>query len=122
VTVSHQRERFLMPTASGKPGDTLPQFITGQGAVSPAVSTGAAPPSGTPLAQLPAPTLPVSLTVGGIAVTLAFIGGPATGRSNHRRRIERARDADGDAVTSIARFRLARSIFSRYFSCTTTFC
>jgi uncharacterized protein (TIGR03437 family) len=76
VTVSHQRERFLMPTASGKPGDTLPQFITGQGAVSPAVSTGAAPPSGTPLAQLPAPTLPVSMTVGGIAVTPAFIGLP----------------------------------------------
>ena len=54
----------LVPTASGKLGDTLPLFITGQGAVSPSVATGAAPSSGTPIAQLPAPTLPVSITVG----------------------------------------------------------
>jgi uncharacterized protein (TIGR03437 family) len=66
----------LVPSAAGKPGDTLPLFITGQGAVSPAIPTGAAPSSGTPLSQLPAPTLPVSVTVGGIVATPVFVGIP----------------------------------------------
>jgi len=66
----------LVPMASAVRGTTLPMFITGQGAVSPAVATGAAPPASTPLAQLPAPVLPLTMTVGGISVTPAFVGIP----------------------------------------------
>jgi len=66
----------LVPFASGRLGDTLPLFITGQGAVSPSVATGAAPSSGTPLSQLPAPVLLVTVTIGGIAVTATFVGIP----------------------------------------------
>jgi len=66
----------LVPIANGKPGDTLSLFITGQGAVSPSVATGAAPSAGTPLSQLPAPTLPVTVTVGGLTAPLAFVGIP----------------------------------------------
>jgi uncharacterized protein (TIGR03437 family) len=66
----------LVPSASGARGDTLSLYMTGQGAVSPPVATGDAPSADTPLSQLPAPTLPVSVTVGGIAAPLAFIGIP----------------------------------------------
>jgi uncharacterized protein (TIGR03437 family) len=66
----------LVPTASGALGDTLPLFITGQGAVSPAVATGAAPSSGTPLSQLPAPVLPVTVSIGGITAPTTFVGIP----------------------------------------------
>jgi uncharacterized protein (TIGR03437 family) len=66
----------LVPFATGKPGDVLPLFITGQGAVSPSVATGAAPSAGTPLSQLPAPTLPVKVTVGGELAALTFVGIP----------------------------------------------
>jgi uncharacterized protein (TIGR03437 family) len=64
----------LVPIASGRAGDTLPLFMTGQGAVSPAVTTGAAPAPGTPLSQLPAPLLAVTVTVGGIAAPRTFTG------------------------------------------------
>jgi uncharacterized protein (TIGR03437 family) len=66
----------LVPTASGALGATLPLFITGQGPVSPSVPTGAAPASGTPVSQLPAPVLPVTITVGGVMATPAFVGIP----------------------------------------------
>jgi uncharacterized protein (TIGR03437 family) len=66
----------LVPTSSGARGDTLPLFITGQGAVSPPVATGAAPSAGTPTSQLPAPNLPVTVTVGGTLASPAFIGIP----------------------------------------------
>src|SRR6266404_612727 len=57
-------------------GDTLPLFITGQGSVSPPVATGAAPSAGTPLSQLPAPTLPVKVTIGAMPAPLTFVGIP----------------------------------------------
>jgi len=66
----------LVPVASGAPSDTLSLFITGQGAVSPPVATGAAPSAGTPLSQLPAPILPVKVSVGGTPAPLAFVGIP----------------------------------------------
>ncbi len=66
----------LVPTASGPRGGAVAMFITGQGAVSPAVATGAAPSATTPLEQLPAPNLPVTVTVGGVAapLPLLFVG------------------------------------------------
>lgn len=66
----------LAPFSSASRGETLPMFITGQGAVSPAVATGAAPAPGTPVSQLPAPVLPLKLTIGGVAITPAFVGIP----------------------------------------------
>ncbi|HTX37163.1 MAG TPA: protease pro-enzyme activation domain-containing protein, partial [Bryobacteraceae bacterium] len=66
----------LVPSASGPRGGALAMFITGQGAVSPAVATGAAPAATTPLSQLPAPVLPVQVTVGGQPATLLFVGIP----------------------------------------------
>jgi uncharacterized protein (TIGR03437 family) len=66
----------LVPTASGGRGETLPLFITGQGPVSPSVPTGAAPSASTPLSQLPAPILPVTVTVGGITAAPKFVGIP----------------------------------------------
>jgi uncharacterized protein (TIGR03437 family) len=66
----------LIPLAHGARGDTLSLCITGQGAVSPAVATGDAPSAATALSHLPAPTLPVSLTIGGVPAPLIFIGVP----------------------------------------------
>jgi uncharacterized protein (TIGR03437 family) len=66
----------LVPTASARRGQTIVMFITGEGDVSPVLPTGASPPLSTPVNQLPSPRLPFSMTVGGVAVTPAFIGIP----------------------------------------------
>ena len=66
----------LVPAASGSRGESLALYITGPGAVSPAIATGAAPSATTPLSQLPAPVLPVSVTVGGVTAPLRFVGIP----------------------------------------------
>jgi uncharacterized protein (TIGR03437 family) len=66
----------LVPFASGKHGDTLVLFLTGEGLVSTPLATGASPFSATPLGLLPAPTLPLTVTVGGVAAVTAFAGIP----------------------------------------------
>lgn len=66
----------LVPQSTGARGATLSLFLTGQGVVSPAIGTGAAPANGTPVNQLPSPTLPVSVTVGGVAAPVMFQGIP----------------------------------------------
>jgi uncharacterized protein (TIGR03437 family) len=66
----------LVPSSTGKPGDTLTLFITGDGDVSPVLATGASPFTATPLNLLPAPRLPLSITVGGVAAQVAFAGIP----------------------------------------------
>jgi uncharacterized protein (TIGR03437 family) len=69
----------LVPNASGKLGDTLLLFMTGDGALSPFLSDGATPPASTPLSQLPRPAAAVGVTVGGVpaALPLAFVGVPS---------------------------------------------
>jgi uncharacterized protein (TIGR03437 family) len=67
----------LLPTASARHGDTILAFITGDGLVSTSLATGASPFQATPLDLLPAPMLPVSVTVGGVAAKVAFAGIPA---------------------------------------------
>jgi uncharacterized protein (TIGR03437 family) len=67
----------LVPFATGKHGDTLLAFITGEGAVSPAIATGATPDPSTPYTQLPAPTASVAVTVGGVNAPIAFAGIPS---------------------------------------------
>jgi uncharacterized protein (TIGR03437 family) len=51
--------------------------VTGVGAVSPTVATGAAPAAGTDLASLPKPVnQPATVTVGGIGASIQFAGIP----------------------------------------------
>ncbi|MGA2119914.1 MAG: hypothetical protein ABSH56_34880 [Bryobacteraceae bacterium] len=57
------------------PGDAVEAFITGDGDVFPSLATGATPAT-SPIAILPAPRQPVSLTVGGVAVIPLFVGIP----------------------------------------------
>ena len=66
----------LVPIASGKPGDVLVLFMTGEGDVNPALFTGASPAAGTAVNQLPQPRIPVTVTVGGIAAEVQFEGIP----------------------------------------------
>ena len=66
----------LVPTASASPGQVITMFITGQGAVAPAVATGSAPPAGTSLQNLPAPAQSAGVKVGGISAKIPFIGIP----------------------------------------------
>jgi uncharacterized protein (TIGR03437 family) len=71
---------FIDPTgaavASAPQGGILTLFITGDGDASPPVTTGAPPAADTPLASLPAPRLPVTVTVGGVPATIFFLGIP----------------------------------------------
>jgi uncharacterized protein (TIGR03437 family) len=64
----------LTPFSSGKVGDTLIMFITGEGKVTPALADGATPAPATPVSRLPAPVLPISMTVGGVNAPIAFAG------------------------------------------------
>jgi adhesin/invasin len=63
---------------SGQAGDFETLYVTGQGAVSPAVSTGAAPFAMTAIGNLPRPAQqPVAVTVGGAPATILFAGIPS---------------------------------------------
>ncbi len=66
----------VVPTPTAARGGVVVLYVTGAGAMSPAVATGAAPGAGTPVAQLPAPVQAVSVTFGGVAGTLQFAGIP----------------------------------------------
>jgi uncharacterized protein (TIGR03437 family) len=71
---------FIDPTGaavtSAPRGGILTLFITGDGDTSPPVVTGAPPPANTPVAGLPAPRLPVTVTIGGVPAETQFIGIP----------------------------------------------
>jgi uncharacterized protein (TIGR03437 family) len=62
---------------TGSPGDVMTLYLTGAGDVTPTAASGAAPPAGTSLANLPQPRMPVSVMVGGEAATVSFAGIPA---------------------------------------------
>jgi uncharacterized protein (TIGR03437 family) len=67
----------INPYRSASRGSEIAIYITGEGAVAPALATGATP---SPHAVTPTPTLPVSITVGGIAVppsNIEFTGIPS---------------------------------------------
>ncbi len=66
----------LVPTPSAVIGQELAFYITGAGAVQPAIADGAAPASSTALADLPAPTANVTVTIGGANAPIDFIGIP----------------------------------------------
>ncbi|HUO32421.1 MAG TPA: protease pro-enzyme activation domain-containing protein [Bryobacteraceae bacterium] len=65
-----------VPFSTAKQGQEITLYMTGAGAVSPTVATGSAPAADTPVSELPAPAAAVSLTVGGVAATIDFIGIP----------------------------------------------
>ena len=67
----------LVPTSTAAPGQEVALYITGAGAVSPAVSTGAAPAATTAIANLPAPVQTTTVTIGGAGATIDFIGIPS---------------------------------------------
>jgi uncharacterized protein (TIGR03437 family) len=67
----------VVPTSTLARGGVAVLYVTGAGAVSPAIGTGAAPAAGTAVAQLPAPVQAVSVTVGGVTAPLQFAGIPA---------------------------------------------
>lgn len=66
----------VVPFGSAAPGDTITLYITGAGAVSPYVATGAAPDPSTPVANLPAPVQSVTVTVGGLPSPYVWTGIP----------------------------------------------
>ena len=66
----------VVPFPSAARGAQIAIYITGAGAVSPVVSTGAAPSATTALANLPRPSQSVAVTVGGAVANLDFIGIP----------------------------------------------
>lgn len=66
-----------VPNASAAPGQIITLYITGAGALSPQVATGAAPAAGTPVSQLPQPTQSVSVTIGGVQAPIEFVGVPS---------------------------------------------
>lgn len=68
----------LVPVNSASTGQTISLYMTGQGAVSPTIATGEAPPLGTSVVNLPAPLQPVEVTVGGVPAQIQFIGIPPT--------------------------------------------
>jgi uncharacterized protein (TIGR03437 family) len=64
----------INPFSSAKHGQAVTLFITGEGQVTPSLATGTTP---SPHAQSPKPLLPYSVTVGGVAATIDFIGIPS---------------------------------------------
>jgi len=67
----------INPSNNAKSGDVATLFVTGDGQVTPKLATGAAPSPR--LASAPKPTLPVTVTVGGVVAATQFIGVPTWG-------------------------------------------
>jgi uncharacterized protein (TIGR03437 family) len=64
----------LVPTASVALGQEVAFYVSGVGAVSPAISDGAAPAASTALADLPKPVQTTTVTIGGAQANIDFIG------------------------------------------------
>jgi uncharacterized protein (TIGR03437 family) len=67
---------LLTPIGSATAGQSVLFFITGEGDVSPFVTTGSTP-SGAAITNPPTPRQPFSMTVGGVPVTPEFVGVPS---------------------------------------------
>jgi uncharacterized protein (TIGR03437 family) len=66
----------VVPSAAAVRNQFVTLYITGAGAVSPSIATGAAPPLATALANLPKPQQSITVTVGGIQCPIQFAGIP----------------------------------------------
>jgi len=71
------QDGFVNPSRSITRGGVATLFITGEGAVSPAIATGTTPQPSTPTSRLPKPRATYSVTVGGVPATVQFIGIPS---------------------------------------------
>jgi uncharacterized protein (TIGR03437 family) len=69
------QDSALVPFSTGKRGQILLAFITGEGDVTPSLATGATPASGA-AGGLPMARQPVAVTVGGVQAAVAFAGIP----------------------------------------------
>jgi uncharacterized protein (TIGR03437 family) len=65
-----------LPNTSAALGQVVTMYVTGVGAVTPGIASGAAPPGGTPLNSLPVPQQKVIVTVGGVNAPISFAGIP----------------------------------------------
>jgi uncharacterized protein (TIGR03437 family) len=63
----------ITPNVGGSRGQIYTLFVTGAGEVSPPVATGAGPGA----AQVPVPLLAVSMTIGGVAAHMDYVGIPS---------------------------------------------
>lgn len=68
--------RAPVPNTSAARGDVVTLYVTGAGAVSPGIGTGAAPAAGTPVNNLPAPAQGITVSVGGVNAPVTFVGIP----------------------------------------------
>jgi uncharacterized protein (TIGR03437 family) len=66
----------IVPAHTVARGGVVTLYLTGAGAVSPAISTGAAPAAGTPVARLPAPVQATTVSIGGVGASIQFAGIP----------------------------------------------
>ncbi len=66
----------LVPVKSASAGQIISLYVTGLGAVTPSIATGAAPPLGTSVANLPAPVQSATVTVGRASAPIQFVGIP----------------------------------------------
>jgi uncharacterized protein (TIGR03437 family) len=67
----------LVPTSSAALGQEVAFYVTGVGAVTPAISDGAAPAASTLLADLPKPVQNTTVSIGGAEANIDFIGIPS---------------------------------------------
>jgi uncharacterized protein (TIGR03437 family) len=67
----------LVPTSSAALGQEVAFYVTGAGAVTPAISDGAAPAASTLLADLPKPVQNTTVSIGGAQANIDFIGVPS---------------------------------------------
>jgi uncharacterized protein (TIGR03437 family) len=67
---------MVVPTPAAQRGSIVSLFITGAGAMSPSIATGAAPSLGTPVNLLPAPVQATAVAIGGVNARIQFVGIP----------------------------------------------
>jgi len=67
------RNGNILPNESAAGGSMIGFYVTGVGLVTPTEATGNVPPAG----ATPEPNLPVTVTIGGIAVTPVYVGIPS---------------------------------------------
>jgi uncharacterized protein (TIGR03437 family) len=65
---------MVVPTNTASTGQEIAIYITGAGAVTPAISDGAAPAEGTAASNLATAAATISITVAGVPATVAFTG------------------------------------------------
>jgi uncharacterized protein (TIGR03437 family) len=68
--------RYIVPQVNVLPGDYATLYLTGAGAVSPPIATGAAPPLGSAVSSLPKPVGYVAVYIGGESAQVSFAGIP----------------------------------------------